>query len=69
MKIINYEQKEITPLTYEENNNKMHAIYIKKSFVQINMMKIMLIEKRLKITAIIQENLEQLLIANVTYKF
>ena len=33
MKIINYEQKEITPLTYEENNNKMHAIYIKKSFV------------------------------------
>ena len=33
------------------------------------MMKIMLIEKRLKITAIIQENLEQLLIANVTYKF
>ena len=33
MKIMNYEQKEMTPLTYEENKNKKHARYVKKSFV------------------------------------
>ena len=69
MKIINYEEKEMIPLTKEEKNsykNKKHATYAKKSFVQIKTMKIISIEKRLKIVVIIQENLEGLLIANAT---
>ena len=69
MKIINYEEKEILPLTYEENksyNNKKHVIYAKKSFVWIKMMKIIKAKERLKITAIPQENLGVLLIANAT---
>ena len=39
---------------------------MKKSFVWIKMMKIILIEKMLKITAIIQENLEEQPIVNAT---
>ena len=66
VKIINYEKKEMIPLTKEEKKsykNKKHVIYVKKSFVMIKMMKTILIEKRLKITVITQENLEELLIA------
>ena len=69
MKIINHEEKEMIPLTYEERNlikNKEHAIYVTKTFVWIKMMKIIKIGKKLKIKAIIQENLEELLIANAT---
>ena len=45
-------------------NNK-HVIYVKKSFAWIKMMKFIKIKERLKITVITQENLEELLIANV----
>ena len=66
-KIINYEEKELLPLLMKKisliENNK-YAIYAKKSFVWIKMMNIILMEKRLKIIAITQKNLEQLLIAN-----
>ena len=43
--------------------NKKYVIYAKKSFVQIKMIKIILIEKMLKIIVMIQENLEELPIA------
>ena len=43
--------------------SKKHAIYVKEDFVQMKMMKITKAEKRLKIAAITQENLEELLIA------
>ena len=69
MKIINYEKKEMIPLTKEENKSykeQKYAIYAKKSFVWIKMMKIIKIKERLKTTVITQENLEELLIANVT---
>ena len=66
MKIFNYEKKETISLTKEENKNKKNVIYVKKSFVWITMMKIILIEKRLKTTVITQENLEELLIVNAT---
>ena len=69
MKIINYEKKEMIPLTKEEKKsykNKKHVIHVKKSFVMIKMMKTILIEKRLKTTVIAQENLEELPIANAT---
>ena len=55
------------PLTKEENKSYKDqevVIYGKKCFVWIKMMKIILIEKRLKITVITQENLEELLIVN-----
>ena len=58
--IINYEKKEISLM-----KSKKNAIYVKKSFVRMKMMKIIKAEKRLRITAIIQENVEQLLIASV----
>ena len=45
--------------------NKKHVIYVKKSFAWIKMMKFIKIKERLKITVITQENLEELLIANV----
>ena len=51
MKIINYEKKEMIPLTKEEKKsykNKKHVIYVKKSFVMIKMMKTILIEKKVK---------------------
>ena len=44
--------------------NKKYVIYAKKSFVWIKMMKIIKIKEMLKITAITQENLEELSIAN-----
>ena len=59
MNIINYEKKETIPLTYEENRK----VYVKESFARIKMMEIIKIEKRLKITVITQEKLEELLIA------
>ena len=46
--------------------NKKHAIYAKKSFVWMKMMKIIKIKESLKIIAITQEKLEELLIVNVT---
>ena len=54
-------------LTKEEKRSyqkSKHVIYVKKRFVIIKMMKIILIEKRLRITVVIQENLEELLIVN-----
>ena len=65
IEIINYEEKKMIPLGKEEKNlikNKNYAIYPKKGFVQIKIMKTILIEKRLKIIVIILENLEELLI-------
>ena len=44
--------------------SKRHVIYAKESFVRIKMIKIVKIEKRLKIPVITQENLEELLIQN-----
>ena len=63
MKISDYEEKEMIPLTKKENKlyreqEKCHIC--KRSFAQIKMMKIILIEKRLEIIVIIQENLEEL---------
>ena len=69
MKIINYEKKEMIPLSYEENKSykeQKYVIYVKKGFVLIKMMKIIKTKERLNITAITQENSEELLIANVT---
>ena len=69
MKIINYEKKEMIPLSYEENKSykeQKYVIYLKKGFVLIKMMKIIKTKERLNITAITQENSEELLIANVT---
>ena len=67
MKMINYEEKEMILKEKKRSiKNKKNAIYAKKSFVQIKMMKIILIEKRSKIIVITQGNLEELFIANVT---
>ena len=67
MKIINYEEKEMISLTYEENKSykeqdKCHIC--EKFFVWIKMMKTILIEKRFKITVITQEHLEELLVVS-----
>ena len=70
MKIINYEEKEMIPLTDEENKSyeerEVCHICIETFCVDMKMMKIIKIEKRLKITVITQENLEELLIVNAT---
>ena len=69
MKTIKYEKKEMIQLLKKKIGlikNKKHVIYTKYSFLSIKMMKTMLIEKRLTITVITQENLEELLIANAT---
>ena len=61
MKIINYEKKEMIQLTKQEKmpyKNNKHAIYVKKGFNMIKVMKIIKIKERLKITVITQENLE-----------
>ena len=50
--------KKISPM-----KSKKHVAYVKESFLWMKMMKIIKIEKRLKITVITQENLEELLIA------
>ena len=68
LKIINYEKKG-NDATKEENKSyeEQETCHIsEKSFVWIKMMKIILIGKRLKITVIIQEILEELLVPNVT---
>ena len=65
MKIIDYEKKEMIPLTNEESRcyEEQKVCHIcKKSFVWMNMMKIIKIEEKLKITVITQDNLEELLI-------
>ena len=63
MEIINYRKRDIIPLTQEENDlyNEQEICYAcKKMFCVDKMIKIILIEKRLKIIVIIQENLEDL---------
>ena len=65
-KIINYKEKRMTPLTAEEKSltkSKTHVIYVKEISVRMKMMRIIKIKKRLEITVITQENLEELLIA------
>ena len=66
-KIISYEQKETIPLTDKENKfyeEQENATYVKKSFVMIKMIKKSLKNtKKLEITVIIQEKLEELIIA------
>ena len=54
------------PLTCEENKSykEQEVCHVKKIFVWIKMIKIILIENRLKIIVITQENLEELLIKN-----
>ena len=68
-KIVNYEEKEMIPLTDKENKfyeERKNATYVKKSFVMIKMKKRNLkYTKKLEIIVIIQENLEELLIAFV----
>ena len=60
MKIINYEEKEMIPLTHGENKFYKEQ----EAFVWIKMMKIIKIKGRLKIIAITQENLGELLTVN-----
>ena len=71
-KIVNYEQKEMIPLTDKENKyyevmkSKKNAAYVKKTFVIIKMKKWNLnYTKKLEIIVIIQENLQELLITFV----
>ena len=68
-KIINYEEKEMIPLTDKEisiRKSKKNVTYIKKSFVMIKMKKINLkYTKKLEIIVVIQEHLVELLIAFV----
>ena len=53
-------------INYEKEKSKRNVTYIKKSFVMIKMKKINLkYTKKLEIIVIIQENLEELLIAFV----
>ena len=67
MKIINYEEKEMIPLTKKEKESykKQEVCHIcKERFAQIKMKKITKIEKRLNINVITQENFEELLRVN-----
>ena len=66
-KIINYEEKEMIPLTDNENKNvKKNVTCVKKNFVIIKMKKRNLkYTKKLEIIVLIQENLEEQLIAFV----
>ena len=67
MEIINYEKKEMIPLTKKENKSygEQEVCHIcEGNFVRMKMMKIIKTDKRLKITAITQEGLEELLIAS-----
>ena len=55
MKIIDYKEKEMIPLTEKKishTKSKINVIYAKKSFAQIKMMKIIKINERLKIIVI-----------------
>ena len=69
IKIINFEEKEMKPLTDSDISfmkSKKYVIYVKKSFIMVKMKKINLnYIKKLGIIVIIQENLEELLIAFV----
>ena len=67
MKIINYEEKEMIPLTHEENksyNEKDKFHICEKKFCIDKDDKNYKNKKRLKITVITQEHLEELLIVN-----
>ena len=66
MKIINYEKKEMTPLTYEENKEQEAFHICEEKFCMDRGDGNIKIEKRLKTTVITQENLEDLVIANAT---
>ena len=68
-KIINYEEKEMIPLTDNENRTyekQKNVTYVKKGFAMIKMKKRNLnYTKKLEIIVIIQGNFEELLIAFV----
>ena len=68
-RIIDYEEKEMIPLIDKKISlmkSKKNVTYVKKSFVMIKMKKRNLkYTKKLEIIVIIQENLEELLIAFV----
>ena len=68
-KVVNYEQKEMTPLTDDENRyyeEHKYATYAEKHFVMIkNKKRDLNYTKKLEIIVILQENLEELLIAFV----
>ena len=69
MKIINYEKKEMTPLTKEENKSykEQGACHICKEKLRMDKDdENYKMKEKLKIIVIIQENLEELLIANAT---
>ena len=67
MKTNNYEEKKMIPLTCEENKcyKEQEVCHIwEENFCMDKENKDLLIEKRLKIIVIAQENLEKLLIVN-----
>ena len=68
-KICNYKEKKMIPLTKKENKSyeEQDACHIceGKFCVQMKMMKIIKIKKRLRITVTTHESLEELLIASV----
>ena len=69
MKIINYEKREMIPLTKEENKSykeKESCHICEEKFCMDKDDEKYINKKRLKIIVITQENLEELLIANVT---
>ena len=63
IKIVNYEQKEMIPLTDKEKEyyeNKKNATYVKKSFTKTKKKKRLTnYTKKLEIIAILQENFEE----------
>ena len=67
MKIINYEEKEMTPLTYKETSlmkSKKFVTYVKRNLVLMKMIKMHLnYTIKSEIIVIITKNLEELLIA------
>ena len=69
--VVNYEQKEMTPLTADDiflMKVKKYVIYAKMGFVMIKYKKRNLnYTKKLEIIVILQENLEELLIAFVIW--
>ena len=69
MKIVDYEKKEMIPLTKEENKSykeKESCHICEEKFCMDKDDEKYINKKRLKIIVITQENLEELLIANVT---
>ena len=67
MKIINYEEKEMTPLTYKGTSlmkSKKFVTYVKRNLVLMKMIKMHLnYTIKSEIIVIITKNLEELLIA------